>query len=283
MTPLVNHVTCTELTLVSVRATVSLRAGEREDGMAKATSRVVGVMVMVLALGLLVGCSEVGQITDEVLQELEATETTTAQQPSGSGPSTATGAPAPPTADEARQQLDALAVAPAGSMAGYSRDLFPHWASDGTVFGWDEPDGSCDVRDDALIRDGQNVQIDEDCSFTAGSWIGPYTGETLTDSSDVDIDHVVPLANAWRSGASTWSTADREAYANDPQVLLSTEDNANQEKGDRGPEAWKPPNAAYHCEYSRRWVNAKSTWRITITEAEKAALQEMLSTCEAGS
>ncbi|MGB3634632.1 MAG: HNH endonuclease family protein, partial [Rubrobacteraceae bacterium] len=137
-------------------------------------------------------------------------------------------------------------------------------------------------RDDALIRAGHNVRIDEDCSFVSGEWVGPYTGATLTDSSDVDIDHIVPLANAWRSGASAWSTADREAYANDPGVLLSTDDGANQEKGDKGPEAWKPPNEDYWCEYSRRWISIKSTWGFSVNRAEKAALNEMLGTCGAG-
>lgn len=241
----------------------------------------------VLTLVLATGCSEVEQIANEVLRELDSGRTTTQQQNSGgsgsSGPSTAKGAPVPPA--EAGQKLLALAVQPAGSeaMAGYSRDLFPHWASDGTAFGWEEPDGSCDVRDDALIRDGQDVQIDEDCSFVSGSWIGPYTGATLTDSSDVDIDHVVPLANAWRSGASDWNTVDREAYANDPGVLLSTDDGTNQEKGDKGPEAWKPPNQSYWCEYARRWIGIKTTWRLRVTDPEKAALKEMLSTCPAGS
>jgi hypothetical protein len=86
---------------------------------------------------------------------------------------------------------------------------------------------------------GRAVEIDGDCSITAGTWLDPYTGRTSTDSPEVDIDHVVPLANAWRSRASSasWSTADREAYANDPKVLLSADDAANQAKGDKGPEA----------------------------------------------
>ena len=249
------------------------------------SSGVISVLFsIVLALVVATGCSEAEQIVNEVLEELGSGETTANQQQSGgSGPSTATGAPVPPAAEEASQQLSALAVQPASSMAGYSRYLFPHWASDGTLFGWDEPDGSCDVRDDALIRDGQNVRIDEDCSFVSGSWTGPYTGAKLTDSSDVDIDHVVPLANAWRSGASEWNTADRETYANDPGVLLSTDDGANQEKGDKGPEAWKPPNQSYWCEYARRWVDIKSIWELSVSEAEYAALEEMLSTCPAGS
>ena len=89
------------------------------------------------------------------------------------------------------------------------------------------------------IRDGKGVQIREDCFITAGTWFDHYTGQTLTASSEVDIDHVVPLANAWLPGASiaAWSTADREAYAKDPEVLLSVDDAANQTQGDKGPEA----------------------------------------------
>jgi len=199
------------------------------------------------------------------------------------GPATAAGAPPPPSAERALSMLMELTVAAPGSMAGYSRGKFPHWASDAASFGWREPDGSCDVRDAALIRDGEGVQIDEDCSITAGTWLDPYTGQTVTDSSEVDIDHVVALANAWRSGASSaaWSTADREAYANDPEVLLSTDAGANGAKGDKGPEAWKPPNHAYWCEYARRWIWIKSDWDLSVNPNEKTALNEMLATCKA--
>ena len=169
-------------------------------------------------------------------------------------------------------------------MAGYSRDEFPHWASDAASYGWREPDGSCDVRDAALIRDGKDVRIDDDCSMTAGTWRDPYTGKTLTNSSEVDIDHVVALANAWRSGAGSaaWSTADREAYANDPEVLLSADAGTNRAKGDKGPEAWKPPNQDYWCEYARRWIWIKSDWRLTVNPAEKSSLRQMLGTCGDG-
>ena len=196
-------------------------------------------------------------------------------------PSTAAGAPPPPSVVDTLSMLEALAVVPSGSMAGYSREEFPHWASEAATYGWMEPDGSCDVRDAALIRDGEDVEIDGDCSITTGTWLDPYTGQTLTDSSEVDIDHVVPLANAWRSGASSarWSTADREVYANDPMVLLSADDAANQIKGDKGPEAWEPPNRDYWCEYSRRWIWIKSEWHLSINPAERSALRQMLGTC----
>lgn len=206
-----------------------------------------------------------------------------AKEGSLSGPVTAAGAPPPPSAEKALSILEGLAVGPPGSMAGYSRDEFPHWASEAKKYGWQEPDGSCDVRDTALIRDGEGVEIGGDCSITDGTWLDPYTGRTLTDPSGIDIDHVVPLANAWRSGASSaaWSTADREAYANDPEVLLSADAGANRAKGDKGPEAWKPPNHDYWCEYARRWIWIKSDWQLTVNSAEKSSLRQMLGTCGA--
>ena len=176
--------------------------------------------------------------------------------------------------------LGEIEVAPVGGMAGYSREEFPHWAADGTQFGWDEPDGSCDVRDDALLRDGRGVKVDEDCSITAGEWLDPYTGTKLTGSEDVDIDHIVPLANAWRSGANDWNEIRRETYANDPGVLLSVDDAANQTKGDKGPEAWLPPNTHYRCEYARRWIWIKHNWNLTVNAQERTNLQEMLQGCE---
>ena len=95
-------------------------------------------------------------------------------------------------------------------------------------------DSACDVREAALIRDGQAVEVGEDCDVESGRWLDPYTTRTYTDP--LDIDHLVPLANAYRSGVSEWDEAER--YANDPNNLLSVEDNAKQEKGDKGPEAW---------------------------------------------
>lgn len=97
----------------------------------------------------------------------------------------------------------------------------------------------------------------------------------------MDIDHVVPLANAWRSGASKWTTAQRRAFANDltnPQLIAVT-DNVNQAKGDDGPEAWKPPLTSYYCTYAKMWVRVKYVYDLTITSAEKNALVSMLDTC----
>ena len=190
-----------------------------------------------------------------------------------------------PTAQRAsaQEQLSELRVRPAGSMAGYSREAFAHW-SDAREYGWTLPAGtpdpeSCDARDAALIRDGRGEVVGGGCYVQRGRWLAPYTGRPYYKPSDIDIDHVVALATAWRSGASSWPAAKKERFANVPFDLLSVEDNANQSKGDKGPEAWKPPRSAYHCTYARKWIGIKHYWTLSVTQAEKSALSGMLSTC----
>ncbi|MDQ3285072.1 MAG: HNH endonuclease family protein [Actinomycetota bacterium] len=180
--------------------------------------------------------------------------------------------------DEASQALQELAVSEPGSMSGYSRESFKHW-SRANDFGWEAPQDSCNAREAALIRDGEGVEVDSGCKVTSGSWYDPYTDQTFTDPSDIDTDHVVALANAWRSGASSWTDEERERYANDPDVLLSVEDNANQAKGDKGPEAWKPPNEEVWCSYAERWISIKDKYDLSVNPNEKTELEEMLNTC----
>ncbi|KAF1986511.1 hypothetical protein K402DRAFT_332267 [Aulographum hederae CBS 113979] len=180
--------------------------------------------------------------------------------------------PGTPSPSTAKSLLAGLTVAAQGSQDGYSRDLFPHWITQS---------GSCDTRETVLKRDGTNVVTSSTCSATSGSWYSPYDGATWTAASDVDIDHMVPLSNAWKSGAAAWTTAKRQTFANDlshPQLLAVT-DNVNQSKGDKGPEEWKPPLTSYYCTYASMWVSVKSTYSLTITSAEKSALTSMLNTC----
>jgi hypothetical protein len=172
----------------------------------------------------------------------------------------------------AAEQLDALRVEAWGSMSRYSRDRFPHWSR--------RADG-CNTRDLVLRRDGRGVAIDAECDVTRGTWVSRYDGETVTDPADLDIDHVVPLANAWRTGASAWSEADRERFANDmdsPELLAVTS-GTNRSKGDQDPSQWRPPQRDYWCTYARNWITVKSTWKLSVTAAEKAALIDMLETC----
>ena len=180
--------------------------------------------------------------------------------------------PGIPSADTAKTQLAALTVKPDGSPDGYSRDKFPHWSDQGN---------SCNTREVVLKRDGTNVQQDSSCAAVSGSWFSPYDGATWTAASDVDIDHVVPLAAAWRTGASSWTTAQRQAFANDlsaPQLIAVT-DNVNQEKGDKSPDAWKPPTVGYWCTYAKMWTTVKYKYKLTVKSAEKTALTDMLNRC----
>jgi hypothetical protein len=174
-------------------------------------------------------------------------------------------------AAEAAARLEKLMVAKAGSMRGYSREKFPHWRSTGE---------NCDVRDTVLKRDGTKVKV-SGCNVVAGSWRSVYDGTTLASPTKVDIDHVVPLANAWRSGASAWTTDQREDFANDvdrPQLIASSQ-TSNRSKGDQDPSTWKPKTTSIWCEYAEDWIEVKSYWKLTVTTAEKSALIDMMEKC----
>jgi hypothetical protein len=180
--------------------------------------------------------------------------------------------PEPPNTDASRSELDTLVVEQPHSMAGYSRDKFPHWVA---------VNGRCDTRETVLRRDGQEVATDSECRSTTGNWYSPYDGKTLTSAATVDIDHMVPLANAWRSGADTWDTATRRRFANDlsnPQ-LIAVSASSNRAKGDQSPDQWKPPQASYWCTYARAWVHVKQVYVLSVTPAEHDTLSQMLDTC----
>ncbi|MFF4813739.1 DUF1524 domain-containing protein [Kitasatospora sp. NPDC001309] len=180
--------------------------------------------------------------------------------------------PEPPPAEQARAELDQLIVEAPHSMDGYSRTKFPHWI---TQY------GTCDTREVVLKRDGQDVVQDDQCRAVAGTWVSPYDDKILTSASQVDIDHLVPLASSWRSGADTWTTDKRRAFANDltHSQLIAVSAASNRAKGDKGPDAWRPPSIAYWCTYSRAWTDIKYTYGLSATETEKSALAEMLDTC----
>ncbi|WP_430781251.1 HNH endonuclease family protein [Actinoplanes sp. G11-F43] len=173
--------------------------------------------------------------------------------------------------DGARSKLGGLTVAAEGKMTGYSREKFPHWRSAGS---------NCDVRDTVLERDGDQVKLDG-CNVVAGTWDSFYDDKVIDSPTKVDIDHMVPLAAAWRSGAAKWTNEERGDFANDldrPQ-LFAVSASSNRSKGDQDPSTWKPPAQASWCVYAQDWIEVKSHWKLTVTDKEKAALEEMLRTC----
>ncbi|WP_414939088.1 DUF1524 domain-containing protein [Amycolatopsis sp. cmx-11-51] len=173
---------------------------------------------------------------------------------------------------EARKRLGELSVAVRGGLDGYDRAKFPHWK---TV------SGKCDVREELLKRDGVNVEVNAECTAVSGSWRSPYDGETWRKAADVDVDHVVPLAQAWASGAKSWEQSRREQFANDltgPQLRVVT-DNVNKQKSDKAPDQWKPPLVTYWCTYATAWIVVKRAYGLTITVPERNALSSMLDRC----
>ncbi|RSX51196.1 HNH endonuclease family protein [Bifidobacterium callimiconis] len=158
------------------------------------------------------------------------------------------------------------------------------------AFGFREydPDGNgCDSRNDTLARDLKNVTYAnaERCKVESGTLDDPYTGRTIefkrgqTTSAAVQIDHVVALNNAWKSGADTWDTKKRYEFSNDPYNLLAVDGPANVEKGDADASVWLPPNTSYDCAYVARQIGVKAKYGLSVTSAEKEAMLKTLADC----
>lgn len=171
-------------------------------------------------------------------------------------------------------QLGAIRIVPEYT-AGYNRDLFPHWK--------DLDRNGCDARQDVLIRDSRTpAVVGSSCRVTSGTWYSPYDGATWTNPSDVDIDHVVALNEAWQSGAYAWTETQRTNYANDlsdRRTLLAVTDSVNQSKSDRDPAEWLPPLVTYRCTYLADWVSVKARWSLAMDESEYAAVRIGLAGC----
>ncbi|MEV6621048.1 HNH endonuclease family protein [Amycolatopsis sp. NPDC051106] len=167
-----------------------------------------------------------------------------------------------------RQQLAELTVSAEDTGNHYRRADWPHW---------DQTGGGCDARENALRTQGQAVTTGPGCRITGGTWVSPYDGVTVTTPGALDVDHMVPLAEAARSGTRGWSRADRERYANDPSVLVAVTTKANRNKGDQDPARWLP--AVDQCGYVARWTAVKHAYRMTVDRAERAAITAVLNHC----
>lgn len=160
----------------------------------------------------------------------------------------------------------------------YDRGDWRHWVDD---------DGDCqDARQETLIAEALGAveyERADECRVASGDWVGAYTGERFSDPGDLDIDHMVPLANAHRSGAWQWDKARKREYANYLERgnhLIAVKAAANRSKSDKGPEDWQPPRQEYHCQYAADWVDIKQRWGLTATPSEAEALRGMLAGCD---
>lgn len=199
-------------------------------------------------------------------------------KPQGSGPPppTVTAIPVsvPPTASAA-PAFTALTVS-AAQAPGYNRALFGSaWA--------DVDHNGCNQREDTIMRDTGATRTERKgicrADMTGHPYVDPYTGQTLTAPSQIQIDHVVSLGDAWRSGAAAWTPQQRLAYANDLDVLWAVQAKANEEKSDKTPDEWLPPDPARRCEFVHRYVAIKIKYHLTITPATRTTLDAFAAMC----
>lgn len=170
---------------------------------------------------------------------------------------------------------DLLAAIPVqtDATAAYNRAYFQHWI--------DADSDGCDTRREVLIAEATTAPtVGSGCALGGGSWYSAYDAVAVTDPSTLDIDHMVPLHEAWVSGAAGWTATDRRAFANDlafDRSLIAVTASTNRSKSDRDPAEWMPPASGYACDYAVDWVAVKYRWHLWLDSAERASLQSVLS------
>jgi len=154
------------------------------------------------------------------------------------------------------------------SRTGYVRSKFKHWSASKTP--------GCDSRKAVIIEESLvKPKVEKGCTLTGGSWLSLYDNVKVDNASKLDVDHMVPLAEAWDSGASAWSPEKREMYANDmsdPRHLVAVTGASNRSKSDRDPSEWIPTNKDYVCKYLTDWVSIKVRWSLSMDTKEKEAI-----------
>ncbi|MFG3532682.1 HNH endonuclease family protein [Streptomyces sp. NPDC047917] len=197
--------------------------------------------------------------------------------PAASQPGKESPAPGAPAGGSDLSLAEAIAKIPAGAedRTGYKRDSFHLWV--------DADKDGCDTRKEVLIAEAvKDPEQGARCALSGGEWLSYYDEVTVTAATKLDIDHVVPLAEAWDSGASKWDANRREQYANDltaDRSLVAVTAKTNRSKADRDPAEWLPPAASAQCTYGADWVGTKLRWKLTADDKERAALEKLAKDC----
>ena len=192
---------------------------------------------------------------------------------------TATPSPTPSATPDAEPGLLALIErlrANIGAPPRYDRDEF------GGGGDWLDFDDDCiNTRHEVLIEeaDGPVTMTEDGCAVATGEWYDPFTGQTFTSPRDLQVDHVVALADAWYAGAWAWSAERRAEFANDPANLNAIEGEENQRKSAWGPADYEPVNEAHRCAYLEQYARVKVKWGLAVTARDFAALEEGLTAC----
>jgi len=206
----------------------------------------------------------------------ESADSTTVSEDSSSKPTVSDSGEASSSNSSIVALLDKLTVADEANADDYDRKEFKHW------IGADGAD--CDARD-AVLKEESNPPIaaDAPCPFDEGKWLSLYDGKLISDPGKLDIDHMVPLAEAWRSGAYAWTAEQREVYANDlgdARSLIAVSAGSNRSKSDQDPDEWLPTSDDYLCQYLADWVAVKYRWDLTLEQAEYDAIKQEGESCD---
>jgi hypothetical protein len=230
-------------------------------------AKVLTALTAMMLAGSLAGCDAAANAF-EIIQPAPGV-TANAQAPAGD-------------AANALVQLESIPVKGRAPKTGYTRGEFgPAWA--------DTDRNGCDTRNDILARDLTNETFKQgtiNCVVMTGTLADKYTGTTITfrrgldTSSDVQIDHIVALSDAWQKGAQQLSADQRKELANDPLNLMAADGPTNGAKGDKDAATWLPPNKAFRCEYVTRQTTVKAKYALWVTQAEHDAIVGILEGCK---
>jgi hypothetical protein len=172
--------------------------------------------------------------------------------------------------------IDLLEVAEESPRRGYSRENFEHWL--------DIDGAGCTTRHRVLAAQATALQPRNhplDCRVVEGEWELLFNGgRHIGSASEIDVDHVVALAEAWDSGAAEWDATQRRTFANDPLNLIVASRQVNQDKADLDAGEWTPSDSRARCLTATKITLTKWRYRLTIDEAERRGLVRMARYCD---
>jgi len=237
------------------------------------------ILVVVIVAGFLVSACAAGSAAVVDPNAATAASSSSEAAPPSASPDRTSATPTTATTGASGGAVAAVLALPVKGRApktGYARAQF------GAA--WIDVDhNGCDTRDDMLIRDLTARVMSGSCRVMSGTLADPYTGKTILfvrgGVSEVDIDHMVALSDAWQTGAATWLVTKRVALANDPLNLQPTDSSANRQKGDSDAASWLPPAVAYRCTYVARQAAVKRKYGLWVTAAERSAMLLVLARC----
>ncbi|WP_068477175.1 HNH endonuclease family protein [Pseudoclavibacter helvolus] len=252
------------------------------DAVARRPGRLLlATVALIGVVGMLVGCTPLG--TQAPSSTTSSSSAEASQLVALSGEVEAAAAEGDASTSFAADALDVLSkldIAP--------RDEWEEFDREGSFGeGWQDPDGNgCDARNDALAASMTDVDLNRDgCRVDTGVFLDPYSGDEIdfergpNTSPLVQIDHVVALANAWRTGAKELSFEERVELSNDPMNLQATAGWVNDDKKSQDAANWLPPQESYHCTYVARQIVVKATYNLWVTQAEHDAMRDVLEHC----